>query len=408
MLQELCTLRGHTEDRVWHVSWSPKGTHLASCGEDKVVLIWASSTSDWEEKGSIHVVATLEDAQTRTIRCCEWSPSSKHIACASFDGTVVVWEALNRQKTRWDQVAVLEGHENEVKSVAWSRSGQWLATCGRDKKVWVWERLQTKAGCEFECISMLDGHTQDVKFVQWHPRYENVLFSASYDDTVKVWSCDEDDDEFYCVHTLTGHSSTVWALAVLDTSPMDDDPSVPYSEPASQVLTCGSDLCLKLWEQDIPAGGNSRTRGEWRPSSTLEKLHKFPLYSVSWNADASVQCDNVLAGGGIATGSLIATGGGDNAINIVQVVQDDAGVNMLQRVQTVPEAHEGDINCVRWGPRELSSAEDADLFVSRLAGGAALPDDTRAYLPASNILASAADDGTVRLWTFVSVDNGGP
>jgi WD40 repeat protein len=116
----------------------------------------------------------------------------------------------------------------------------------------------------------------------------------------------------------------------------------------------------------------------------------------------------VLAGGGIATGSLIATGGGDNAINIVQVVQDDAGVNMLQRVQTVPEAHEGDINCVRWGPCELSSAEDADLFVSRLAGGAALPDDTRAYLPASNILASAADDGTVRLWTFVSVDNGGP
>jgi len=405
MLQELCTLRGHTEDRVWHVSWSPKGTHLASCGEDKVVLIWASSTSDWEEKNSIHVVATLEDAQTRTIRCCEWSPSSKHIACASFDGTVVVWEALNKQKTRWDQVAVLEGHENEVKSVAWSCSGQWLATCGRDKKVWVWERLQTKAGCEFECISMLDGHAQDVKFVQWHPRYESVLFSASYDDTIKVWSCDEDDDEFFCVHTLTGHSNTVWGLSVFDTTPLDDDSSVAYSEPPSRVLTCGADLSLRLWEQEVPVGSSDRTRGGWRTASAIENLHKFPVYTVSWNADASVQCDNVKAGGGIAAGGLIATGGGDNVINILHVVKDEAGVSALQHVQAVPEAHEGDINCVRWGPRVPVDSEEVDPFVSKMAGGAALPDDQQSYLPTSHILATAADDGTVRLWTFVPVSN---
>jgi WD40 repeat protein len=88
----------------------------------------------------------------RTVRCCAWDRHGKYLALASFDGTTSIWSLVGAE---WECVSTLEGHENEVKSVAWSPVSDMLATCGRDKTVWIWcvgaTRSNRASFCFFVC-----------------------------------------------------------------------------------------------------------------------------------------------------------------------------------------------------------------------------------------------------------------
>lgn len=286
------------------------------------------------------MLATLGDGQTRTVRCCEWSPCGNMLAAVSFDSTCVIWElqpsrAQAGREMEWELAASVEGHEHEAKCVAWNRGGTLLATCSRDKSVWIWECLQDN---DFECLSVLHGHDQDVKFVRFHPR-EDVLFSASYDDTLKVW--EEEEDDWACVSTLKGHTSTVWGLSI---GSRDDG-----------MVSCSDDGTLIVWK----AAGGAGRYDKWRQLTRLEAPGKATVYSVDWSRESGA----------------IASGGADDAIRIyVEDVEDPQGWALdtpsFVCEADVPGAHDADVNCVRWNPVR--------------------PD----------LLASAGDDQAVRIWSF--------
>ena len=155
-IEPVAELLGHS-DRVWAVDWNPRQPLIASCSGDKTVRLHSYSLSDPPSFRHAH---TLDGGHSRTIRSLHWRPDGRALATSSFDSTVGIWEEVREAgiedggaagalvddfrdedgtEGTWECSASLEGHENEVKMVKWSAKGDLLATCGRDKSVWVWE-----------------------------------------------------------------------------------------------------------------------------------------------------------------------------------------------------------------------------------------------------------------------------
>lgn len=138
-------------------------------------------------KADFSLLSVVPTEHKRTIRSVAWNPAGTSFATGSFDSAVAVWEEVDgadgdeeeseegeegiyrpkkaehahgpgcnhshshggadedepdvepRKAKEWECVTTLEGHESECKSVGWSPEGGLLASCSRDKSVWVWE-----------------------------------------------------------------------------------------------------------------------------------------------------------------------------------------------------------------------------------------------------------------------------
>ncbi|AEE86155.1 Transducin/WD40 repeat-like superfamily protein [Arabidopsis thaliana] len=317
-LEEVQKLEGHT-DRVWNVAWNPAADGvIASCSADKTVRIWEQSSL------------------TRS-----WTCKLGH-RLGSFDGNTCVWENF---ATDSESVSVLRGHESEVKSVSWNASGSLLATCGRDKSVWIWE-IQPEEDDEFDTIAVLTGHSEDVKMVLWHPTMD-VLFSCSYDNTIKIWCSEDEDGDYNCVQTLSelnnGHSSTVW--------------SISFNAAGDKMVTCSDDLAVKIWKTDISRMQSGEGYVPWTHVCTLSGFHDRTIYSVHWSRDG-----------------VIASGAGDDTIQLfVDSDSDSVDGPSYKLLVKKEKAHEMDVNSVQWAPDKES-----------------------------RLLASASDDKMVKIWKLAS------
>ncbi|CAX41634.1 cytosolic iron-sulfur protein assembly protein, putative [Candida dubliniensis CD36] len=378
MVELLHSIKAHN-DKAWSVSVHPTLPIIATASTDKSTKLYKLST-----KQKFPLVAELEDTHKRSIRSVAFKPplggvdapkldflDLPALAAGSFDSTISVWgidepdveydidevvanqkEILTSPNNEWNLMAIIEGHENEVKAVDWNFQGQYLASCSRDKTVWIWE-TDPETLEEFECVAVLNDHSQDVKNVSWHPSM-NILASSSYDDTIRIYQQDIAGDEWSCVGILNGHEGTVWC------SKFESFKSPTADSSILRLVSASDDLSVRIWvakreeEEDkpeLPSSIKHTKEMVWEVESVLPAVHKYPVYSVAWSS---------------LTGK-IASAGSDGKIVVYSEAEKGKWV-----IDSVHEGSHGvhEINCVIW---------------------AQLDDE-------NEILVSAGDDGYVNLW----------
>lgn len=421
----LSTLSPPSQDRAWQTSPHPTLPIAATCGADKTVRIYSLT--------NYKLLSTISGGHKRSVRCTAWKPNSgvtsrngsgeSVIATASFDATVGVWrgygggrdggfeeEDMGREEgdeDEWTFSVLLDGHENEVKSLSWSPSSSLLATSSRDKSIWIWEDLED-GDDNFETVAVLQEHEGDVKCVVWHPE-EECLASASYDETIRLWR--EDGDDWGEVCCLKGHEGTVWAVdweappsttihvpsGLTDTSATEKWNDRRRRE-GPRLVSCSADLTLRVWRKivkDNALPAQNPTTGPrvpsiirpagleetWIEEAELPIRHDRAIYSVAWSKKSG----------------LIASTGGDGRIVVYaeRAVAASDAMDTREAGDAVPADEEEGRTKTEWVViREIEAAHD--IYEVNHVCWARRAD--RKGGESEEVLLSTGDDGAVRVW----------
>lgn len=430
--------RPDLHERAWASIPHPTLPLLATAHAKSVTVFSLSTLSSH---------SSLTGGHTRSVRTAAWKPGlPPHKLClvsGSFDATAGLWrwdgdasggdgDGLETEVTAtsqrrpdgansddevsssdkdWEFTLVLEGHDSEIKSCAFSPGGAYLATCSRDKSVWIWEDIgASEADDEWETIAVLNEHEGDVKAVAWCPdvpgrnsrrHYSaDVLASCSYDNTVRIWR-EDGDGEWVCVAVLEGHEGTVWGI---QWEPRPKENRFP------RLLSFSADGTMRLWtlkeeddDEDAEGGmlGGGRNalggipntmrrslREEWSCTATLPHAHDRDIYSATWSAEtgliASTGRDGMIAlfceldsSSSVAT----ATANGDHPMpdsagEVSRVVEHSSAPWEL--LTTKPNAHGPfEVNHITWCKRYDAGSERRGE---------------------EEMLVTTGDDGVVRPW----------
>ncbi|KAI9370932.1 putative cytosolic iron-sulfur protein assembly protein 1 [Aspergillus egyptiacus] len=312
-------------ERTWLTAPHPTLPLVATCSSDKTVRIYSLT--------NFRLLSTISGGHKRSVRTCAWKPNvsgESILATGSFDATVGIWRRWDNydetvqqrngnaettlggvgdaeeeeDEEEWRFAVLLDGHDSEVKSVSWSASGMLLATCSRDKSIWIWEDLDDGDN-NFETVAVMQEHEGDVKCVAWHP-VEECLASGSYDDTIRIWR--EDIDDWGQVACIRGHGGTVWGI---DWEGVENVPSSEssFGEGSGEeqwkqwralsgprLASCSHDQTVRVWRRQPKAQGSGRgasaipsiirptgTDETWEQDAILPSAHVLSVYAITWS-----------------------------------------------------------------------------------------------------------------------------
>jgi WD40 repeat protein len=426
-ISPLATLTPPSSSRAWSSQPHPHLPIVATACSDKTVRVYSLT--------NFALQSSITGGHKRSIRSCAWKPNSvgeSVLATGSFDASAGIWRrweegagkgeaarevdftsglaggdgAADEEDEEWRFAVVLDGHDSEIKSLGFAPTAPLLATCSRDKSVWIWEELEDD---NFETVAVLQEHEGDVKCVAWSP-VEELLASGSYDDQIRLWR--EDVDDWACCTVLEGHGGTVWWVefegaervgALAQTEGLDDAQKAlleSRDQAGPRLASCSDDMTIRIWRRipkDKPAEPtgqgkmptiwkNKDFEEEWVQEVKLPQVHERAVYALSWSKK---------------TGRIVSTGSDGKIVVYEERWSTSNGGDV--EMKDAPEAGEEGEKTQAAAATEwvvVAVAENAhDVFEVNHAVWAPRADKDKRF-DGEEVIVTTGDDGEVKVWTL--------
>ncbi len=153
------------EGQITCIQFTPDCKYLVAGSTNNQCAIWDIDTTKQ--------VGTLS-SHTDAIICLAICPKSNRIATSSFDKTVKIWDLDNKKLLATLKTSLILQH------VAFSPTGEYLVTGGKDKFVRIWNTTS------FEKIFAFDSHSEALACFAILPDGEAIATVAA-DGEIKLW-----------------------------------------------------------------------------------------------------------------------------------------------------------------------------------------------------------------------------
>lgn len=172
----------------------PTQPYILTCSDDMLIKLW-----NWEKQWACQQVF---EGHTHYVMQIVFNPKDNNtFASASLDRTLKVWQ-LGSSTPNF----TLECHDKGANCVDYYHGGDkpYLISGADDHTVRIWD-YQNKT-----CVQVLEGHTQNVSAVCFHPELP-IMLTGSEDGTVRIWH----SGTYRLEQSLNYGLERVWTISAL-------------------------------------------------------------------------------------------------------------------------------------------------------------------------------------------------
>jgi WD40 repeat protein len=379
---------GHRLDGgdVGGLAFSPDGTRLASCGEDRVAQLWDPATGA--------LVATCRGHESMVVSAA-FRPDGARLLTTSTDGTVRQWDVATGREVQ----PPYDRHYGVVTSAAYSPDGDWVASTGADRTVRVWRATGRQD------LAVLHGHAARVSELAFAPGGRRLASlsrrSSLGDGTVRLWEV----DPRAALPILRGHTSYVYPVA--------------FSADDRWIASGGWDSAVRLWDartgeacavlenSDVAKTLAFSPDGSRLVSARHDRLQVWEVATGRRLKEIPVPAPNILALAFRPDGATLAALDGSGGATVLSVATGAAvaRLRMGSSHDTRALAYSPDGRWLAGAGADQKTVCVFDANTYEPSAQFAGHDDairTVTFAPDSRRLASCSSDRTVRVWQIDS------